>query len=212
MVTLKGPVRSENGKRAGGVKAAEVAGAEKGYERNRSPTATCIGTHPKRWIGLARGNWSARHSWTRTFHCCWSHHLGPGGSRSRRCGGRYRGSPGWHGNSEYEAKRYEGRVKPGGILLSVHSDNSDWTKCAKEILQHAGAQDVASGKATSRCDAPAGQCNPVEPPAASPPEAPFFFAPQNLFVFLADSACHAVGTRGSQLSSQLMFHPSSKRN
>ena len=32
------------------------------------------------------------------------------------------------GIPEYEAKRYEGRVKSGGILLSVHSDSSDWTK------------------------------------------------------------------------------------
>src|SRR5204862_7229349 len=38
------------------------------------------------------------------------------------------------GIPEYEAKRFEGRVKEGGILLSVHSDNSDWTKRAKEIL------------------------------------------------------------------------------
>jgi hypothetical protein len=48
------------------------------------------------------------------------------------------------GIPEYEAKRYEGRVKDGGILLSVHSDNSDWTKRAKEILEHSGAQDVSS--------------------------------------------------------------------
>jgi hypothetical protein len=48
------------------------------------------------------------------------------------------------GIPEYEAKRYEGRVKDGGILLSVHSDNSEWTKRAKEILQHTGAQDVSS--------------------------------------------------------------------
>ncbi|MGB8582094.1 MAG: quinol:electron acceptor oxidoreductase subunit ActD [Candidatus Sulfotelmatobacter sp.] len=48
------------------------------------------------------------------------------------------------GIPEYEAKRYEGRVKDGGILLSVHSDNSEWTKRAKEILEHTGAQDVAS--------------------------------------------------------------------
>src|SRR5712671_3683695 len=39
------------------------------------------------------------------------------------------------GIPEYEAKRYEGRVKNGGILLSVHSDNSDWTKRGKEILE-----------------------------------------------------------------------------
>ena len=45
---------------------------------------------------------------------------------------------------EYEAKRYEGRVKEGGILLSVHSDNSDWTRKAKGILESTGAADVAS--------------------------------------------------------------------
>src|SRR6185295_11115742 len=45
---------------------------------------------------------------------------------------------------EYEAKRYEGRVKSGGILLSVHCDDSEWTKKAKEILERTGAEDVAS--------------------------------------------------------------------
>ena len=48
------------------------------------------------------------------------------------------------GIPEYEAKRYEGQVKDGGILLSVHSDNSNWTKRAKEILKTTGAQDIAS--------------------------------------------------------------------
>lgn len=48
------------------------------------------------------------------------------------------------GIPEYEAKRYEGRIKDGGILLSVHSDNSEWTKKAKEILEQTGAQDVSS--------------------------------------------------------------------
>lgn len=48
------------------------------------------------------------------------------------------------GIPEYEAKRYEGRIKKGGILLSVHSDNSDWTKRAKEILERTGAEDIAS--------------------------------------------------------------------
>jgi hypothetical protein len=48
------------------------------------------------------------------------------------------------GIPEYEAKRYEGRVKDGGILLSVHSDNSDETKNAKEILERTGAQDISS--------------------------------------------------------------------
>jgi hypothetical protein len=35
------------------------------------------------------------------------------------------------------------RVKEGGILLSVHSDNADWTKRAKEILVRTGAQDIS---------------------------------------------------------------------
>src|SRR5579859_1339919 len=48
------------------------------------------------------------------------------------------------GIPEYVAKRYEGRVKDGGILLSVHSDDSQWTKKAKEILERTGAQDVSS--------------------------------------------------------------------
>src|SRR6266404_3163089 len=48
------------------------------------------------------------------------------------------------GIPEYEAKRYEGRVKEGGILLSVHCDDSNWTKRAKEILERTGAQDVSS--------------------------------------------------------------------
>ncbi|HXM22139.1 MAG TPA: hypothetical protein VN948_12840 [Terriglobales bacterium] len=54
------------------------------------------------------------------------------------------------GIPEYEAKRYEGRVKDGGILLSVHCDSSEWTKQAKQILEHTGAQDVSStGEASS---------------------------------------------------------------
>src|SRR5689334_4162701 len=48
------------------------------------------------------------------------------------------------GIPEYEAKRYEGMVKEGKILLSVHCDNSDWVKRAKDILEQTGAEDIAS--------------------------------------------------------------------
>lgn len=48
------------------------------------------------------------------------------------------------GIPEYEAKRYEGRIKEGGILLSVHCDNSDWVKRAKDLLKQTGAEDVSS--------------------------------------------------------------------
>jgi len=57
------------------------------------------------------------------------------------------------GIPEYEAKRYEGRVKDSGILLSVHCDDSAWTKKAKEILERTGAEDVSStGEAHSDVD------------------------------------------------------------
>ena len=48
------------------------------------------------------------------------------------------------GIPEYEAKRYEGRIKEGGILLSVHCDDSNWTKKAKDLLERTGATDIAS--------------------------------------------------------------------
>jgi hypothetical protein len=48
------------------------------------------------------------------------------------------------GIPEYEAKRYEGLVKEGAILVSVHTDDSKWTKLAKEILERTGAQDISS--------------------------------------------------------------------
>jgi len=54
------------------------------------------------------------------------------------------------GMPEYEAKRYEGRIKEGGILLSVHCDSSEWVKRAAEFLKNTGADDIASaGEATA---------------------------------------------------------------
>ncbi len=48
------------------------------------------------------------------------------------------------GIPEYEAKRYEGRVKSGGTLLSVHCDSSDEVGRAKQLLKGTGAEDVSS--------------------------------------------------------------------
>jgi hypothetical protein len=48
------------------------------------------------------------------------------------------------GIPEYEAKRYEGRVKDGGILLSVHCDTSKQIDRAKDILRSTDAEDIAS--------------------------------------------------------------------
>jgi|SRR5579871_868627 len=48
------------------------------------------------------------------------------------------------GIPEFEAKRYAGQIKGGGILLSVHCDTSEEVSRAKEALDRTGAQDVSS--------------------------------------------------------------------
>ncbi len=48
------------------------------------------------------------------------------------------------GIPEYEAKRYEGRIRKGGLLLSVHCDNDEWIRRAKKSLAQTGAEDIAS--------------------------------------------------------------------
>jgi hypothetical protein len=48
------------------------------------------------------------------------------------------------GIPEYEAKRYEGRIRSGGLLISVHCDDSEWTAKATDILKDTGAEDVSS--------------------------------------------------------------------
>lgn len=48
------------------------------------------------------------------------------------------------GIPEYEAKRYEGRIQKGGILLSVHCTSSDEVKRAKEVLERTGGEDVSA--------------------------------------------------------------------
>jgi hypothetical protein len=54
------------------------------------------------------------------------------------------------GIPEYEAKRYEGAVKDGGSLLSVHCDTSEQIDAAKQALRDTGARDISSaGEAAS---------------------------------------------------------------
>ena len=57
------------------------------------------------------------------------------------------------GIPEYEAKRYEGRVKDGGVLLSVHCNTSDEIHNAKEVLKASGGEDIAStGESSAASD------------------------------------------------------------
>jgi hypothetical protein len=53
------------------------------------------------------------------------------------------------GMPEYEAKRYEGRLKNGGLLLSVHCDDEHWVSRAKKLLVETGAEDVAASTEAS---------------------------------------------------------------
>ena len=48
------------------------------------------------------------------------------------------------GIPEYEARRYQGRVKHSGVLLSVHCDNREWVKRAEKTLKGTGAEHVSS--------------------------------------------------------------------
>src|SRR5687767_13810287 len=49
------------------------------------------------------------------------------------------------GMPELEAKRYESKIKDGNILISVHTDNHDQLKLAKEIFENVGATDISTG-------------------------------------------------------------------
>ncbi len=46
------------------------------------------------------------------------------------------------GIPEIEAKRYDGKIRKGNLLISVHTENSDQIGCAKEIFTKAGAEDI----------------------------------------------------------------------
>jgi hypothetical protein len=48
-----------------------------------------------------------------------------------------------YGMPEMEAKRYEGKVKGGNILVSIHTEDRNEVSRAKEILKRNNAQDIA---------------------------------------------------------------------
>jgi len=61
------------------------------------------------------------------------------------------------GLTEYEAKRYEGKIREGRILVSVHADNSEWATKAKDLFKAAGADDISSsGEARADTKSPVG--------------------------------------------------------
>jgi len=54
------------------------------------------------------------------------------------------------GIPEYEAKTYEGKVKSGGILVAVHTDNLEERKRAEAIFRRRGAHDIATATEVAR--------------------------------------------------------------
>jgi len=71
------------------------------------------------------------------------------------------------GIPELEAKRYEGKIKEGNILISVHTDNSAEISRAKEIFTKAGAEDICStGEASTPKELKATD-RPVAPTASA---------------------------------------------
>jgi hypothetical protein len=70
------------------------------------------------------------------------------------------------GIPEYEAKRYEGFVKDGGILISVHTADPEWRERAKDILKAAGAEDIScanevKGRSTNVQETPPASVYPI---------------------------------------------------
>jgi len=58
------------------------------------------------------------------------------------------------GIPEFEAKRYEGKISAGNILISVHTENSDEMSAARKIFKDAGAEDISS---TGEASVPRGE-------------------------------------------------------
>ncbi|HWZ51136.1 MAG TPA: hypothetical protein VNW54_06710 [Granulicella sp.] len=90
------------------------------------------------------------------------------------------------GIPEYEAKRYEGAVKDGGTLLSVHCDTPEQIATAKAALKETGGRDIASsGEASSKSAVPGRETAASReaaarniPPGTPPPGTPLPNAPR----------------------------------
>jgi hypothetical protein len=50
------------------------------------------------------------------------------------------------GIPEYEAKRYQGHLEHGGILVAIHCEDSEAVSRAQDIMQNGGATDIATSR------------------------------------------------------------------
>ncbi len=71
------------------------------------------------------------------------------------------------GIPEYEARRYEGKVKDGNILVSVHAETSEEVNRAKRIFEAGGVTDISTAGETVAAGGGVGQREAVPPPLAS---------------------------------------------
>lgn len=53
------------------------------------------------------------------------------------------------GIPEYEAQQYEGRLRGGHILISVHADDSDEASAIRQIFTDEKAEDISTGSEAS---------------------------------------------------------------
>jgi hypothetical protein len=99
---------------------------------------------PGRSAWLDGWDWGIGDSRARRLHRGRTYHGGTGGSGwRRRSSGRTYGRAIGMGIPEYEAKRYEGKVKDGNILLSIHTEDSTERDQAKKILETGGAEEIS---------------------------------------------------------------------
>ena len=113
----------------------------------KAPEVRRLAPEPGRpWVAYSGGSWASGH-WPFPESGL-SLQRGPS-SRAGRRGGRVAtgglvGGLIGAGIPEVEAKQYAGRIREGGYLVSVHCDDREWARSAKEILEATSGRDVVS--------------------------------------------------------------------
>ena len=78
------------------------------------------------------------------------------------------------GIPEYEARRYESKLREGSILVSVHTENTEQADRAKEILKASNAEDIGTGAEASvpeaRHTGPSTPSGPTRPLSGNEPD------------------------------------------
>jgi hypothetical protein len=92
-------------------------------------------------------------------------------ARMGQAAGDIAGALAGFGVPELEARLYEGRIRSGGMLLSVHTDDSEWFGHGREILEETGAESITAIGPTTTALVPAAS-PPTADAAPAPPKAP----------------------------------------